>query len=88
MRPDPLEKKMATHSSILAWETPWPTKSDGLQFIGLQGAEHDLATKQQQQRQPKAGKIQHQQTSFIRKGKGTSLSKKGKATTRNMEITK
>ena len=33
---DPLEKEMATHSSILAWEIPWTEESDGLQFMGLQ----------------------------------------------------
>ena len=33
---DPLEKKMATHSSILAWEIPWTGEPDGLQFMGLQ----------------------------------------------------
>ena len=36
---DPLEKKMAAHSSILAWETPWieePCSHDGLQSIGSQ----------------------------------------------------
>ena len=27
---DPLEKRMATHSSILAWEIPWTEKSGGL----------------------------------------------------------
>ena len=27
---DPLEKKMATHSRILAWEIPWTEKPDGL----------------------------------------------------------
>ena len=27
---DPLEKERATHSSILAWETPWTGESDGL----------------------------------------------------------
>ena len=31
---DPLEKKMATHSSILAWRIPW-TEEPGLQSIGL-----------------------------------------------------
>ena len=49
-REDPLEKEMATHSSILAWETPWAEESDGLQSMGLQRVKHDLATKQQQQR--------------------------------------
>ena len=33
---DPLEKEMATHSSILAWEIPWTEESGGLQFIGSQ----------------------------------------------------
>ena len=38
---DPLEKVMATHSSILAWETPWTEESGGLSCIGLQKVEHD-----------------------------------------------
>ena len=33
---DPLEKEMATHSSILAWEIPWTEELDGLQSMGLQ----------------------------------------------------
>ena len=32
---DPLEKKMATNSSILAWEIPWTEKPGGLQSVGL-----------------------------------------------------
>ena len=32
---DPLEKEIATHSSILAWEIPW-TEEEGLQSMGLQ----------------------------------------------------
>ena len=31
---DPLEKEMATHSSILAWEIPWTEKPDRLQSMG------------------------------------------------------
>ena len=31
---DPLEKEMATHSSILAWEIPWTEKPGGLQSMG------------------------------------------------------
>ena len=31
---DPLEEEMATHSSILAWETPWTEEPAGLQPIG------------------------------------------------------
>ena len=33
---DPLEKEMATHSSVLAWEIPWTEEPDGLQSMGLQ----------------------------------------------------
>ena len=33
---DLLEKKMATHSSILAWEIPWTEEPGGLQSLGLQ----------------------------------------------------
>ena len=33
---DPLEKEMATHSSILAWEIPWMEEPGGLQSMGLQ----------------------------------------------------
>ena len=33
---DPLEKRMATHSSIRAWRIPWTEESGGLQFIGSQ----------------------------------------------------
>ena len=31
---DPLEKEMATYSSILAWEIPWTEKPGGLHFMG------------------------------------------------------
>ena len=37
---DPLEKEMATHSSILAWEIPWTEESGGLQSMGLQRVGH------------------------------------------------
>ena len=33
-REDPLEEEMATHSSILAWRTPWTEKPGGLQSMG------------------------------------------------------
>ena len=35
-REDPLEKGMATHSSILAWRIPWTEEPGGLQSVGLQ----------------------------------------------------
>ena len=38
---DPLEKEMATHSSILAWEVPWTEEPGGLRSMGLQTAGHD-----------------------------------------------
>ena len=34
-REDPLEKGMATHSSILAWRIPWTEEPVRLQFMGL-----------------------------------------------------
>ena len=33
---DPLEKEVAAHSSILAWEIPWTEGPEGLQSMGLQ----------------------------------------------------
>ena len=45
-REDPLEKEMAIHSSILAWEIPWTEKPGGLQSMGSQRVGHDWATKQ------------------------------------------
>ena len=32
---DPLEKEMATHSSVLAWEIPWTEEPGGLQSTGV-----------------------------------------------------
>ena len=37
----PLEKGMATHSSILAWRIPWTEDCDGIQSMGLQTLGHD-----------------------------------------------
>ena len=61
-----LEKEMATHSSILAWEILWTKDSGGLQSIGFQRVGHDLVTKQRQQ----------QQTSFYPTNKKITLSKR------------
>ena len=38
---DLLQKEMATHSSILAWKTPWIEKPGRLQFVGSQRVGHD-----------------------------------------------
>ena len=41
---DPLEKGMAIHSSILAWEILWTEEPDGLQSMGSQKVGHNWAT--------------------------------------------
>ena len=41
---DPLEKGMASHSSILAWRIPWTEEPVGLQSVGLQIVGHDWET--------------------------------------------
>ena len=40
-REDPLEKEMATHSSILAWRIPWKEEPGGLYSIGSQRIGHN-----------------------------------------------
>ena len=40
---DPLEKGMATHSSILAWRSPWTEELGGLQSMGSQRVRHNWA---------------------------------------------
>ena len=40
-REEPLEKGMATHSSILAWRIPWTEERGGLWYIGLQRVGHN-----------------------------------------------
>ena len=41
---DPLEKEMATHSSILAWRIPWTEESGELQSVELQRVGHNWVT--------------------------------------------
>ena len=41
---DPLEKGMATHSSIPAWRIPWTEEPGGLQSMGLHRIGHDRMT--------------------------------------------
>ena len=43
---DPLEKEMATYSSILAWKIPWTDEPGGLDSMGSKKIRHDLGTKQ------------------------------------------
>ena len=40
---DPLEKEVATHSSILAWEIPWTEERGGLQSTGPQKSQTQLS---------------------------------------------
>ena len=40
-RKDPLEKGMATHSSLLAWRIPWTEKPSGLQSMGSHRVGHN-----------------------------------------------
>ena len=55
-REDPLEKDMATHSSILAWKIPWTEEPGGLQSMGLQRVGHDSATSLLKRKLPKVTK--------------------------------
>ena len=41
---DPLEKEIATYSSVLAWRIQWTEETGGLQSMGFQGVGHDLVT--------------------------------------------
>ena len=41
---DPLEKEMATHSSILAWKIPWMEQPGGLRSTGSQRVGHNFTT--------------------------------------------
>ena len=41
---DPLEKEMAAHCSVLAWEIPWTEEPGGLQSMGSQRVGHDCET--------------------------------------------
>ena len=41
---DPLEKELATHSSILTWRIPWTEEPGGLQSVGLQRVRHNRVT--------------------------------------------
>ena len=40
-REDPLEKEMATHSSIVSWRIPWTEEAGRLQSTGSQRVRHD-----------------------------------------------
>ena len=48
-REDPMEKEMATHSTILAWKNPMDRGAWQATVHGVTRVRHDLATKQQQE---------------------------------------
>ena len=50
---DPLEEKMAAHSSILAWEILWTKGSGGLQSMGSQRVGHVLMAEHNKQKERK-----------------------------------
>ena len=55
---DPLEKEVATHSSILAWRIPWREEPGSLQSMGSQRVRHDCVTSLL-----KKGRTEHSDTS-------------------------
>ena len=55
IRKIPLEKGMATHSSVLTWRIPWTEEPGGLQSMGSQRVGHDLATEHTDQVRERGG---------------------------------
>ena len=53
---DPLEKEMATHSSILAWKIPWTEEPGGLQSMESQRVRHNSGTEHASTRKLSTGK--------------------------------
>ena len=62
-RKDPLEKEMAAHSSVLAWEIPWTEKPGRLPWGGRR-VRYNLETKQQQQHYKKQNSNSGQKTNL------------------------
>ena len=54
-----LEKQMAAHSSILAWEIPWTEEPGGLQPWCCKRVQHDVTKQQQQRGLLDSGEIKH-----------------------------
>ena len=63
-REDPLEKEIATHSSILAWEISWTEEPGVLQSMGSQRVRHNLAIQQQPRIFP-GGKVTSPQSANV-----------------------
>ena len=61
-RGDPLEKGMATHSSILTWKIQWTEEPGALQSIGSRRVGHDYTTKHSAAWAPQVALVQTQET--------------------------
>ena len=70
---DPLEKEMATHSSILPWEIAWTVEPSGLQPMGSQRVIYSLATKRQQEFLTASKVVKVRVTTFIREATVTDF---------------
>ena len=73
---DPLEKEMATHSSILTWEISWTKEPGGLQSMGSQRVGHDWETNtfhEQERRERREGGML--KIYLVCGGRGLALSK-------------
>ena len=56
---DPLEKELAAHSSILAWEIPWKEEPGRLQPMALQNVRYHSATKSYTNTHTSAEQLKH-----------------------------
>ena len=65
---DPLEKAIATHSSILAWRIPWTEERGRLQSTGSQRVRHNWATNTLVRKSPHFAETSHYSTSAEYKG--------------------
>ena len=70
---DRLEKRMANHSGILAWEISWREGPSRLQFMGLERVIHDLATKQQTMNQKQRMPQEYTTGKFPKTSKGSNM---------------
>ena len=79
-REDPLEKEMAIHSNILAWEIPCTEEPGELQSMGLQRIGHGLAPDQQEEIKETLGykKGEARQLSWVKACRQPREAEKGK----------
>ena len=70
---DPLEKSMATHSSILAWRIPWTGEPGGLQSTGSQRVGHDWNDLARMQARSSGGEKATEQNAVLAARRGLLL---------------